>query len=157
MRHRRRQKRHHFQNEMTKNTTLPRASKKQIKATKSEQKFKSTGLEANDNVIKTTVTDSKWEVQDKSENKLSESHISENDRVCEVNWEIRWNEDNELSGDSSDEQKAYGDENITKLREESNPDRAADVLGEVLYTFFRRLKKGNEPYLPVKVHYEVHY
>ena len=134
---------------MTKNTTLPRASKKQIKATKSEQKFKSTGLEANDNMIKTTVTDSKWEVQDKSENKLSESHISENDRVCEVNWEIRWNEDNELSGDSSGEQKAYGDENITKLREESNPDRAADVSGEVLYTFFRRLKKGNEPYLPV--------
>ena len=62
-------KRDHFQNGMTKNTTLPRTSKKQIKATKLEQKFKSTGLESNDNVMKSTVTDSKWEVQDKSENK----------------------------------------------------------------------------------------
>ena len=142
-------KRDHFQNGMTKNTTLTRTSKKQIKATKLEQKFKSTGLESNDNVMKSTVTDSKWEVQDKSENKLLESRISENDRACEENWEIRWNKDNKLSGDSSGEQKAYGDENITKLTEESNPDRAADVIGKVLYTFYRRLKKGKEPYLPV--------
>ena len=57
-----------------------------MKATKVEQKFKLTALEANDNVIKTTATDPKWEVRDKSENKLSEIRISENDRVCEVIW-----------------------------------------------------------------------
>ena len=62
---------------------------------------------------------------------------------------IRWNEDNKLSGDSADKQKAYGDENITKLTEESNPDRAADDVGELLYTIYRRLKKANEAYLPV--------
>ena len=100
-------------------------------------------------MIKTTVTDSKWEVRDKSENKLQGSCISENDRVCEGNWEIRWNEDSKLSGDSSGKHKPYGDENITKLTGESNPDRAADFIGEVLYTFYRRLKKGNEAYLPV--------
>ena len=33
--------------------------------------------------MKTTVTDSKWKVQDKSENKLSENCISENDSLCE--------------------------------------------------------------------------
>ena len=139
---------------MTTNATLPQTSKKKkkkkrVKATKLEQKFKLTGLEANYNVIKTTATDSEWEVRDKSENKLSESRISENDRVCEGNWEIRWNEDIKLSGDSAGKQKAYGDENITKLTEESNPDRAADGVGEVLYTFYRRLKKVNEAYLPV--------
>ena len=69
--------------------------------------------------------------------------------ICEENWEIRWNEDNKPSGDSADKRKAYDDENITKLTEESNPDRAADFIGEVLYTFYRRLKKGNEAYLPV--------
>ena len=100
-------------------------------------------------MIKTTATDSKWEVRDKSENQLSESRISENDRVCEGNWKVRWNEDNKLSGDSVGKQKAYGDENITKLTEESNPDRAADVVGEVLYTFSCRLKKVNEAYLLV--------
>ena len=120
-----------------------------MKATKLEQKFKLTGLEANDNVIKTTATDSKWEVWDKSENKLSESRISENDSVCKGIWKIRWNEDNKLSGDSAGKQKAYGDENITKLTEESNPDRAADVVGEVLYTFYLGLKRVNEAYLPV--------
>ena len=100
-------------------------------------------------MIKTTATDSKWEVRDKSENQLSESRISENDRVCEGNWKVRWNEDNKLSGDSAGKQKAYGDENITKLTEESNPDRAADVVGEVLYTSSCRLKKVNEAYLLV--------
>ena len=100
-------------------------------------------------MIKTTITNSKWEVRDKSESKLSESRISENDRVFEGNWEISWNEDNKLSGDSAGKQKAYGEENVTKLTEESNPDRAADVVGEVLYTFYRRLKKVNEAYLPV--------
>ena len=134
---------------MTESTTLPHTSKKQVKATKSEQIFKLAGLEANDNVIKNTITHSKWEVRDKSENKLQESRISENVRVCEGNWEISWNEDNKLSGDSAGKQKAYGDENVTKLTAESNPDRAADVVGEVLYTFYRRLKKVNEAYLPV--------
>ena len=134
---------------MTESTTLPHTSKKQVKATKSEQIFKLAGLEANDNVIKNTITHSKWEVRDKSENKLQESRISENDRVCEGNWEISWNEDNKLSGDSAGKQKAYGDENVTQLTAESNPDRAADVVGEVLYTFYRRLKKVNEAYLPV--------
>ena len=56
-------KRHHFQlkkeatlekKEMTKDTTLPHTSKKQVKATKLEQKFKLTALEANNNMIKTT-------------------------------------------------------------------------------------------------------
>ena len=65
--------------QMTKNTTLPHTSKKQVKATKLEQKFKLAGHEAKDNVIKTTATDSKREVRDKSENKQSESRISEND------------------------------------------------------------------------------
>ena len=46
--------------------------------------------------------------------------------ICEENWEIRWNEDNKPSRDSADKRKAYDDENITKLTEESNPDRAAD-------------------------------
>ena len=72
-------RRHHFQlkkeatlekNDMTESTTLPHTSKKQVKATKPEQIFKLAGLEANDNVIKNTITHSKWEVRDKSENKL---------------------------------------------------------------------------------------
>ena len=67
------QKRHHCQNEMI----------KKIRETKLDQKFKLTGLETNDNLMKTTVTDSKWKVQDKSENKLSENCISENDSLCE--------------------------------------------------------------------------
>ena len=72
-----------------------------------------------------------------------------NERPCEGNWEFRWNEDKKSSGDSSGKHKAYGDKNITKLREESNPEKAADIIGEVLYTFYRRLKKGNETYLLV--------